>query len=106
MKGCVKIVKDKPITKSIRLDGLISDTIYDIAIQGTNRAGDGTLSRAVTAQTKDYEKRPLIVGFLNQNSGKSYVVFECEAREPLFRPSLAHSTHLCHLHNEDHLSNS
>ena len=73
MKGCVKIVKDKPFTKMIRLDGLNSDTIYDIAIQGTNRAGDGTLSRAVTAQTKDYEKRPLVVGFLNQNAGKSYM---------------------------------
>ena len=29
-----------------------------------------------------------------------YVVFECD------HPSLAHSTHLCHLHNEDHSSNS
>ena len=36
----------------------------------------------------------------------SYVVLECEAREPLFHPSLAHITHSCHLYNEDHSSNS
>ena len=28
-----------------------------------------------------------------------YVVFEREAREPHFHPSLTHSTRVCHLHN-------
>ena len=73
MRGCIQVKDDESILKTIRIDGLNSDTIYDIAIQGTNRAGDGTLSRAVTAQTKDYEKRPLVVGFLNRNAGSSYV---------------------------------
>ncbi len=34
-----------------------------------------------------------------------YVVFEREAREPLFHHSFTHSTHSCHLHNSDHSPN-
>ena len=45
----------------------MTDTIYDIAMQGTNRAGGWYISSSrVTAQTKDYEKRPLDCGGMNQ----------------------------------------
>ena len=37
-----------------------------------------------------------------ESSSPKYVVFEQQAREPLFHSSLySHSTHSCHLHNSD-----
>jgi len=49
-----------------RIDALQSGRSYDIAIQGTNHAGEGTLSSHVVARTQTYEKRPLVVGFLER----------------------------------------